>query len=274
MIFPLRCAESMLSALSQARGAHIRTWGLCALAALSAGCDFGVVGSGDVTSKSVALEHFSELKVEDGFEVRITMGTEYRVVVRADDNIIDDVRVLQKDAAIRVTLDDLNVHDATLKVDVFVPELSKIHIRDGVHLEAHSVEPAGSLELVAQDGSELRLSTTKPSLAYLHLSCEDGSSCNVASNAEETIVELHDASTGILHGRSAHMTLLLSDASSMDAREFEVEQANVRIADASSGEVWVTETVQGTLTDASSLDISGDPEVDIETKGASSYTKR
>ncbi len=237
-------------------------------------CEFGVRGSGVIESRDFSLPEFDEVQVEDGFQARLVMGDEYRVVIRADDNIIDDVEVTRRGSAMHIGLEDVHAYDVTLEAVITLPRLDKLTLKEASELEALDVVAAGSLDLSAEDGSSLRLSTTEEGLAYVNLRCEDASECDVRARAQETIAELHDASRGRLTGSSDSMTLLVSDASSLDAREFPVDTLNVRLHDASEAEVFVTDLARGKLSGASELDVYGDPQLDVTTEIASRVRRR
>jgi hypothetical protein len=84
-------------------------------------------GSGDIITSNRNTGDFTRLSAAGGFEVEVKTGSACKVVVEADDNLIEDVETRVEGGTLKIRMRDrLNVRNAHLKVFVTAPMLSDI----------------------------------------------------------------------------------------------------------------------------------------------------
>lgn len=81
---------------------------------------------------------------------------------------------------------------------------------------------------------------------------------------ENTEIDLGDASRFVGKGTSGQASLRLTDACILNMAETEVGAMTVELSDGSVATVFVTQTLDGTLTDGSTLYYKGNPQKNIE----------
>ncbi len=104
---------------------------LLLMATLIVACDTdgndSVRGSGELEARSFPLSGFTELDIGSSFEVKATAGTEFAVVVEADDNIINDLVVeVRGERLVLRAGSGFSFRNATLRAEVTVPDLVRI----------------------------------------------------------------------------------------------------------------------------------------------------
>ena len=143
------------------------------------------------------------------------------------------------------------VSNATLEADVTVTSLDAVEASGAVDLHLGTLT-GSTLELQLSGASEL-----------------DG-----AVDFESMNGEISGASNVSLSGRIGTLDIEASGASELSFLDLEVDVLTVRLSGASSAEVSVSDSIEASLSGASSLRYRGDPDVStLEVSGASSIDK-
>jgi hypothetical protein len=221
------------------------------LAIVVSGCT-AIRGSGDVITIDVPIEDFSRLAVSHSFEVNVTVGDEPSLTLRVDDNLESSLDVGVTDGTLRIGLQPrTTVSNATLEADVTVTSLDAIEGSGAVNVHVGTLT-GSTLQLQLSGASEV-----------------DG-----AVDFESMTGEISGASNMSLSGRVATLDIEASGASDLSLLDLEVEVLVVNLSGASSAEVSVTDSIEASLSGASSLRYRGDPDVStLDVSGASSIGK-
>jgi hypothetical protein len=217
-----------------------------------AGCA-GATGSGRVVTKAVSVESFSRIAVSHGFDVNVYTGDAEGVMLRIDDNLVDDVDVRVTDGTLRIGLrPHASVHDATLHADVTVRTISTItqsggtvvHLADGTSVDELAIKMSGGSRLYAS----------------MHVANVD--------------LDLSGGSRATLSGSSSRVAIEGNGASLLEAAALRVSDAGVSLSGASQATVSVSNTISAELSGSSLLRYRGNPTVVHQrVTGASSITK-
>lgn len=208
-----------------------------------------VRGSGDVITIEVPIDDFTRLEVSHSFEVNVTVGDEPSLTLRVDDNIESSLDVGVTGDTLRIGLEPrTTVTNATLEADLTVTSLDAIEGSGAV--DVHVANLGGSaLELQLSGSSDV-----------------DG-----AVDFESMTSEISGASNLAVSGRIATLDLNASGASDLSLLDLERAVLVVSLSGASSAEVSVTDSIQASVSGASSLRYRGDPDVtNFDVSGASS----
>ena len=224
---------------------------LIALALAAAGCSI-VEGSGEVVTIDVPIDDVSRLVVTHSFEVNVTVGDEPSLTLRVDDNLEASLNVGVTDDTLRIGLEPrTSVSNATLEADVTVTSLDAIEGSGAVNVHLGTLT-GPTLELQLSGASEL-----------------DGT-----VDFESMTGKISGASNVSLSGRSVTLDIEASGASDLSLLDLEVDLLTVRLSGASSAEASVNDSIEASLSGASSLRYRGDPDVStLDVSGASSIGK-
>jgi hypothetical protein len=123
---------------------------LLVAAALMVGCGLvSVTGSGNVVTQEEAITGFDKLDISQGFQVVVRQGDTFSVVIRVDDNLVDDLNVVKEGSTLKIGLDQIRSYEnVTLQAEVTMPELVGLDLSGGSRVTA-----SGSGEDIAIDAS-------------------------------------------------------------------------------------------------------------------------
>jgi hypothetical protein len=144
------------------------------LAVLTAGC---------ATGKEVPLTNFDKVKIQDGFHVDITVGEEYGVTLKVDDDVLKKIEVLkQGDTLIFRAKPFQGIMPDSLVAEVTMPALTALSLGSGSHV---NVKGSGDeLTLKASAGSHADLSDFKVENAVVKASSASHVTVNVSGKLD------------------------------------------------------------------------------------------
>jgi hypothetical protein len=120
------------------------------LGAMLVGCaQLTDTGSGNVVTHEEAITGFDRLDISEGFNVDISQGDEFSVVIRVDDNFEEYLQVGKEGSTLKIGLEQNRIYsDATLQAEITMPELVGLDLSGGSRASV-----SGSGEDIAIDAS-------------------------------------------------------------------------------------------------------------------------
>lgn len=91
-------------------------------------------GNGDVVEREIDLKDFQEV-VSTDIDTTISQGESFSVSVSADSNLQDHIKVSKEGGVLAIKLENGQYQDATIKVDVVMPDLRKLTQRGAADLK-------------------------------------------------------------------------------------------------------------------------------------------
>jgi putative autotransporter adhesin-like protein len=201
-------------------------------------CTKQLTGSGTVVSRQFPVTPFSKIQVSNAFAVRLSIGSPEAVTVRVDDNLVDDLDIGVSDGTLRIGLKGgMLVSRATLEADVTASSLSAINGSG-----ASTITPLDPIK--------------SPSFV---LAMSGASRFDGAVAFSDGSVELSGASEAVLMGSASTLTIMVSGASHLQARDLSIGALTIDLSGASRGEVHATGTISASASGASTLGYVGSP---------------
>ncbi len=115
-----------------------------------------IKGNGNVTEEVRDLAGFDEIKVSRGMNVYLTSGDGFKVLVRADENLLEviETEVLGDELIVSARA---NIRGATAKaVYVTLPDLEKVKSTAGSNVFSEGTITANDIELSSSAGANIR----------------------------------------------------------------------------------------------------------------------
>jgi len=125
---------------------------------VASGCG-GFTGSGNVVTQEEAITGFDRLDVSEGFQVDVSQGDAFSVIIRVDDELLEDLNVVKQGTTLQIGLQpgrSYNLKNVTLEADITMPELIGADLAGGSHLNGE-VE-IGDVGFNLSGGSHVTLS--------------------------------------------------------------------------------------------------------------------
>ena len=120
-------------------------------------------GSGNIITETRKAGPFKAVSISGGFEVELRQAPEVEVIVEADDNLMEYIETKVRREELVIRLDDLNVHDAHLKVFIAAPSVNAIKTSAGAELVVRDILKSGeAVRLKASSGSQIKTTVDAP----------------------------------------------------------------------------------------------------------------
>lgn len=208
---------------------------------------------GPMTDEERNVTDFDRLKVSSGIDVRLSQGNRHRVIIKANEDIIDDVESEVINGTLKLNVDrNWFRGGGTVKAEITFVELSSIDVSAGSDVESDGLLTFEDLEIEASAGSDLRLNLE----AYdVKLRTSSGSDAN-------------------LKGAARNFEARASSGSDISAFGFEVENAVLECSSGSDVKAYVTHTMKVKASSGSDIHYKGDPELlEVNTSSGADLNK-
>jgi hypothetical protein len=215
--------------------------------------DQRIVGSGDLVSDDFQVDGFTRLNIANTFAATVRASDVFTLTITADDNLMDSVEVQVSGDTLEIRVErGLSLNNATLRAEITMPELDGVELSGASSASIEGFGPASAIELTASGAS----------------------SFDADVDTDRLDLELSGASSATIRGFAAVARLDASGASRLLLRDLRIEECDVQLSGASTGNLSVLDQLDADVSGASRLEYDGDPELgDINTSGGSSITR-
>ena len=127
------------------------------LVVISVGCtQLTVTGSGNVVTQEMAITGFDKVDISQGFQVAVSQGDQFSVVVRIDDNFEEYLQVGKEGSTLKIGLEQNRIYsDATLQAEITMPELTGLEMSGGSHVSVSGSGADISIDASGGSGADL-----------------------------------------------------------------------------------------------------------------------
>ena len=194
---------------------------------------FGDFGSGKkgngnlITEIRDVSDDFDHVSSQEGLAVYVTQSETFKIEVEADENLIDHIKTDIKNGRLKVH-SDINLGRGTKKIYVSLPEVQKLSVSSGGHIETKNTVTADALQLAGSSGGQLEIDLTS---SDLEIDASSGASLHINGTADRADIDV--SSGGNINARDLQTKNCNADASS--GGNISVRVSKNLIADASSG---------------------------------------
>lgn len=194
-------------------------------------------GNGNVQTEERSVSDFTKVKGSAGIDVYLTEGSENKVVVEADENLLEFIETSVEGGKLRIRSMQNIGRAKAKKVHVTYVKLTSIEASSGADVIGNSVIKSESLNLDSSSGADLELEIL----------------------SKEVFAETSSGSDMKLSGKATTLRAKASSGSDLNAKELLVASCN---ADASSGadiKVNVKERLNAEASSGGDVHYYGDP---------------
>ncbi len=227
----------------------------CSLPELPSISQESFTGSGNVVTREEAISDFDKVDISHSFEVDIKQGEEFSVVIRVDDNLVEQLQVEKFGSTLKIGLkpDVSIVSNATLEAEITMPELTGLDLSGASNATISGFKSTKNLTVDLSGASSLRGDI----------------------EAGDTSFDLSGSSNANLTGSGGNLTLDASGSSDVDLSDFPVADAEIDASGASTVTVNASGRLDVEASGASDVYYLGNPSMGtIDTSGASSVESK
>ncbi len=216
-------------------------------------CVYSNGGFGPTVEEVRNVGSFNALRVSSGIDITLIQGEQTKLIVIADEDIIDDVESEVVGDELRLSVDRGWFRRGNVDAIITFVNLESLDVSAGSDVESEGLLRLEDIDIEASSGSDIKLSL-------------EGNEVNLRTSSGS------DAS---LTGSARGFFAKASSGSDINAYEFEVENAVLELSSGSDVKAWVTRSLEVNASSGSDVYYKGDPEVlNINTSSGSDVHKR
>jgi hypothetical protein len=226
-------------------------------------CGDFVSGSGKIDKKKFDFTDFTQINIDNNFDVNIIQSNDYSITITADDNIIQDyLNITLSDDGKRLSIGlksgyTYNIPEMILKADIKMKTLIKLFIKGDshCHLINKGFEQTKTLDVNIDNSSSL-IGMMKTS-NNLNLKIDGTSKVSLMGSASKMNIDING----------------LNGSTIINLGNFEVKEAEIKSTGIGKSILNVRESIKGSLKGASSLIYYGNPSIEINKSGGATVKK-
>ncbi len=202
--------------------------------------DNTITGNGNVEEESRDISGFTGVHISSGIDVLLSEGDEFKVVVEADENLMDVIKTELKGGMLVVGTDHVNIRQAkSKKVHVTLPSLEALKISSAGDCNGQTPFHCDDLRLDVSSAGDLLL------------------------EVEADRIDLDISSSGDvkLTGKANTFDVSLSSAGDLDAFDLVAEKVDVDVSSAGDARVHATKEISMSASSAGDIYYKGGAEV-------------
>lgn len=227
-----------------------------------------VRGSGNVVEERRTVNDFSKVHLSGFGNLKIELGNEEGLRIKAEDNLIPHLETYVRDATLIIEIED-NVHlDPTEPIYYYLT---------AKELHAISVSGSGSVEAPELEAEEFSVDLSGSTKAYIEGVVSDSAGVDISGSAEVRIdslkaqlLEVDISGSGdvaIGSGKVHRQEIGVSGSATYESAGLESAEAVTDLSGTASVALRVKDRLEADINGAASVKYIGNPKVDAEVSG-------
>jgi hypothetical protein len=200
-----------------------------------------VEGNGVSESREKTVARFSKLEVSGSFKVIIVPSGEHKVVVEADENLHDYIRIEEDDNRVKIKMKN-NVrikNPRSIKLTVYMQDVNKIELAGSVNLKSEGVlEHSDKLELTIAGSGDADIEVKSP----------------------EVKISIGGAGKVLAAGKTRNLNISIAGSGDYLGEDLMSEYVDLSIAGSGSAKVYASMGLEVSVAGSGNVYYAGNPE--------------
>ena len=196
-------------------------------------------GSGNVVTEYRDLPYFNKVKVTDGLDVKIEQGSKAKVVVNADDNLIDLIKTEVENDQLNIYIEKMFIRSKNIEVLLTVNDLEELEASAGSSVKGQNPIRGSNLKVKAHAGSLLDLNLDVDQFEF-----------NASSGSNSK-----------LGGITKNMLVKTSSGANLDAYDLVADLAEIKSSSGSNVKIQVRKEILADISSGGNVTCKGEPEI-------------
>lgn len=214
----------------------------------------GISGQGDIVQETVSLDDLTGFVSAIAADVYLTQGDEQEIVIKAQQNIIDNIDLDEIENGVwNIHYRQLVHYAKPVKIYITMPTLTKAGI-------------AGSGEVVGL--------TAFTGLDRLKLFISGSGSMNLETESDEMNASITGSGNLNLSGTTGRLELTVTGSGSFHGRDLSTPEAEMTITGSGSARISVEDYLKVIVTGSGNVYYTGSPAVDVHVSGSGNVIRQ
>jgi hypothetical protein len=196
-----------------------------------------ISGEGPIITRTVNLANFDG--VINGFscDVEITRGSDHKVVLEGQENILNNLRLDVDDGILKIKYDRTIKRASKVKIYITMPTLTHA-----------SLSGSGDMRTTNHFGN----------LDDLEVGVSGSGNLSLSASAKSIEARLSGSGSVVLEGNTKDLEISISGSGDLDARQLESDNCVVRISGSGNATVYVHQALEARVSGSGNIRYQGD----------------
>ena len=214
-------------------------------------CDAGIVGNGDVQTRTESIGDFDRLEIDGNFNVILDQTGKPGLRIEADENILDVIKVYESGNKLEIRSEENIIRARKKNLYINFDELTKIEFSGAIKIRSEEELIFKSIRIAGGGAADVRLDI----------------------QAESLRIDISGAADFDLKGQVEEADLLISGAGSFDLLDLRTEKTTIVISGAAHARVFATDELNVEISGAGAVRYKGNPDVSKVVSGIGTLKK-
>lgn len=214
-------------------------------------CINTIDGNGEVVNETRGVSSFDKIDISGGFEVLLNQGSEEKLELEIDKNLIDFIETKVKNNTLYISSKKPIGNAESLRIYITVVNVDEIEASGAIELKNKGTYKTDDLEIDISGAADVDLNL----------------------EVENLTMNMSGASETTLSGNANNFDIEISGAGDLDAKKLKTRNTTVDISGAGSAIVYAKKTLKIEVSGAGSVQYKGNPKIEKSISGAGSVTE-
>ncbi|OWP84207.1 hypothetical protein BWK59_06595 [Flavobacterium davisii] len=197
-------------------------------------------GNGKVLTKERELTGFSKISIANDLECEITQGSNFKVVVVADENLHEDILTEVKDNTLEISSQNGNyTHVKSKKIYITLPIIEQLEASGSSQLKTKGILKSNDIKLIANSSANLEVSI----------------------ESEKITIDASSSSDIVISGKAIKLIIEASSSCNVDAHNLLANDIFANSSSSSEIKIHPLVSLHADASSSSSIYYSGTPKI-------------
>lgn len=233
-----------------------------------------IKGSGKIVSRSIDASRFQGIKASRTVKVVIADTPSDKILIEADDNLIDEVTVQVKNNVLHASVDKRISGLSGCSITVTVPRndvIGSLDASSAASIVCETPLPGENLRISASSAARVNIAS---SAAKCRIEASSAAKIDAALETEQCELSASSAAKVRLSGHAGKCRVELDSAAKCQADELIVTDYRIETSSAAKAAVRCEGTLRAEASSGSSIRYTGDCRTDIEQSSGGSVRRK
>lgn len=196
-----------------------------------------VKGTGDVVKKDLAVTGFSGIELMGALDVQLTRGTETRVTVEGQSNLIDLLETTVSNGVWKIRTRECYSTDKPFVVHISAPVIDRVHVQGSGDVTGTDAFEAEVMDLAVQGSGDIKMNVT----------------------AKQVVAMVQGSGDIALQGSASDLTCTLQGSGDVKAADLKTDRTKATITGSGDVSVTVNSSLNASITGSGNVKYRGNP---------------
>jgi hypothetical protein len=227
-------------------------------------------GDGPVVEKGFAKDPFQGVELEGSFNVNIQQGATQKVVVFAQENIIDKLKMDVMEGVLYLSLEPGNYFNYELTVNLTMPAVESVVLSGSGDIVIGTFVGLGDLHVELDGSGEIETDGVLEITGKTDIELDGSGDIDLKIKATDVVAELDGSGDINLSGKATWLKATLDGSGDIKSYKLEALNCDALLEGSGDIKVYASKNLEATLEGSGNIKYRGEPSVEAKIDGSGS----